>query len=159
MVRAPVCSLSSASPLFHDIGEQNIHERMLAVERCAALVLGVNNPLDRREIELAEGVVLRPKQTSAPSIGLSRIDPTIHDSPANECLYPQALPRREAAIRPCCEALHRRQALSAALGALPFGIDHPRATSVLLTFRRPLLLGPVRWRTQRMLAQRSSRGL
>src|SRR5205823_315880 len=43
----------------------------------------------------------------------------------------QAHPRHEAAVRPCCEALHRRQALSAALGALPFGINHPRADGIV----------------------------
>jgi hypothetical protein len=61
---------------------------MLAVERRTALVLGANNPLNRREIELAEGIVLCTKQTSSPSIGLSRIDPTIHNRPAYECLHP-----------------------------------------------------------------------
>ena len=30
---------------FHDVGQQNIHEWMLAVERRTALVLGANNPL------------------------------------------------------------------------------------------------------------------
>ena len=35
---------------------------MLAVERRTALVLGANNPLNRREIELAEGIVLCTKQ-------------------------------------------------------------------------------------------------
>jgi len=30
---------------FHDVGQQNIYEWMLAVERRTALVLGANNPL------------------------------------------------------------------------------------------------------------------
>jgi hypothetical protein len=46
---------------------------MLAVERRTALVLGANNPLNRREIELAEGIVLCTKQTSSPSIGPYRL--------------------------------------------------------------------------------------
>src|SRR5580704_8548374 len=61
---------------------------MLAVERNPALVLGSGNSLNRRKIELAEGVVLRAKQTSPFSIGLPRIDPTLHDPPAYECLHP-----------------------------------------------------------------------
>jgi hypothetical protein len=65
---------------------RNIHERTLAVERRTVPVLGDDNPLNRREIELAEGVVLGLKQTSPPSIGFSRIDSTIHDPPAHECL-------------------------------------------------------------------------
>jgi hypothetical protein len=52
---------------FRDVGQQNIHERMLAVERRSAPVLGDDNPLDRCKIELAERIVLYPKQTSSPS--------------------------------------------------------------------------------------------
>ena len=44
--------------------------------------------LNRRQIELDEGVVLRAKQTSPFSIALPRIDPTLHDPPAYECLHP-----------------------------------------------------------------------
>jgi hypothetical protein len=73
---------------FRDVGQQNIHKRMLSVECRSTLVLGSGNSLNRRQIELAEGVVLRAKQTSPFSIGLPRIDPTIHDPPAYECLYP-----------------------------------------------------------------------
>src|SRR4029078_571167 len=72
---------------FHNIVQQNIHERMLAVERCTALVLGDSNPLNRREVKLAEGVILRPKQTSPPIVRLSRINPTVHDPPAYEHLH------------------------------------------------------------------------
>jgi hypothetical protein len=59
---------------FRDVGQQNIHKRMLAVERRPALVLAVRNSPNRRDIEFAEGVVLRAKKTSPLSIGLSRID-------------------------------------------------------------------------------------
>ena len=52
---------------FRDVGQQNIHERTLAVERRTAPVLGNDNPLDRCKIELAERIVLYPKQTSSPS--------------------------------------------------------------------------------------------
>jgi hypothetical protein len=52
------------------------------------LVLGSGNPLNRRQIEFAEGVVVRAKQTSPFSMGLPRIDPTIHHPSAYECLHP-----------------------------------------------------------------------
>ena len=61
---------------------------MLAVERRPALVLAVSNSPNRRDVEFAEGVVLRAKQTSPLSIGFSRIDPTIHDPVAYERLHP-----------------------------------------------------------------------
>jgi hypothetical protein len=61
---------------------------MLTVIRRTALVLGDNNPLDRREIELGQSVVLCTEKASSPSMGLDRVDPTVHDPPADECLYP-----------------------------------------------------------------------
>jgi hypothetical protein len=38
---------------FRDVGQQNIHERVLTVERRTTPVLGHDNPLNRREIEFA----------------------------------------------------------------------------------------------------------
>ena len=49
---------------------------MLAVERNPALVLGSGNSLNRRKIELAEGVVLRAKQTSPGSRGSTQLSMT-----------------------------------------------------------------------------------
>ena len=81
---------------FRDVGQQNIHKRMLAIERRPALVLAVRNSPNRRDIEFAEGVVLRAKKTSPLSLGLSRIDPTIHDAAAYERLHPlRRIPRVE----------------------------------------------------------------
>jgi len=61
---------------------------MLAVERRPALVFAVSNSPNRRDIEFAESVVLCAKKISPLSIGLSRIDPTIHDAAAYERLHP-----------------------------------------------------------------------
>jgi hypothetical protein len=70
---------------FCDVGQQNIDERMLAVKRRPALILGDYDPPERREIEFAKGIVLRAKQTSPFFTGFNRIDPPVHDPPAYEC--------------------------------------------------------------------------
>ena len=67
-----------------DIRQQQIDERMLAVESRTSPVLECDDTLDCRQVALAERVVLLTKKTFPSPIGLSRIDPIIHDSPADE---------------------------------------------------------------------------
>ena len=50
---------------FRDVGQQNIHKRMLAVERRPALVLAVRNSPNRRDIEFAEGVCIAREEDFA----------------------------------------------------------------------------------------------
>src|SRR5690348_10481143 len=70
-----------------DVGQQNIHKRVLAIERRAALIFRCGNSLDRCEVALAECVVLLAIKAAPPSVGLSGIDPVVHDAPADERRY------------------------------------------------------------------------
>jgi hypothetical protein len=72
---------------FCDVGQQNIHEWMLPIECRAPLIFCRNDPLDGREIAFAERVVLLAKETFPPSKRLYRVDPAIHDVPADECRH------------------------------------------------------------------------
>jgi hypothetical protein len=74
-------------PAFCDVGQQNIHKRVHAIERWASLIFGYNDSLDRREVVLAERVVLLAIKASSPSVRLFGIDPIVHDTPADEPSY------------------------------------------------------------------------
>jgi len=52
---------------FRDIREQHIHEGVLAIERRTSLIFGRNDSLNCSEVALTERVVLRAKETFAPS--------------------------------------------------------------------------------------------
>jgi hypothetical protein len=51
------------------------------------LIFGCDDSLDRCEIALAERVVLLAIKAFPPSVGLSGIDPVVHDAPADEPRY------------------------------------------------------------------------
>jgi hypothetical protein len=72
---------------FHDVGQQNIDKRVLAIERRASLIFGGDESLDRCEVALAERVVLVAIKALPPSVGLSGIDPVVHDTPTDEPSY------------------------------------------------------------------------
>jgi hypothetical protein len=72
---------------FHDVGQQNIHKRVLAVDRRAALIFGCDDSFDRYEVAFAEGVLLFAVKAFPPSVGLPGIDPVVHDTPADESRY------------------------------------------------------------------------
>jgi hypothetical protein len=74
-------------PAFCDVGQQNVHKRVHAIERWASLIFGCNDSLDRREVVLAERVVLLAIKASSPSVRLFGIDPVVHDTPADEASY------------------------------------------------------------------------
>src|SRR3954452_8155926 len=57
---------------------------MPAVERHTPPIFGGNDPLDYRQVALAERIVLIAKETLPPAIGLLGIDPTLHDMTADE---------------------------------------------------------------------------
>jgi hypothetical protein len=53
MVREPVRSCQA--PLrFYNVGQQNIHKRVLAIERQTSLIFGCRNSFDCGEVSLAE---------------------------------------------------------------------------------------------------------
>ena len=72
---------------FNDVGQQNIHKWVLAIERRTSLIFGRNESRDSCEVALTECVVLLAIKTSPPSVGLSGIDPVVHDPPADESRY------------------------------------------------------------------------
>jgi hypothetical protein len=63
------------------------HKWVLAIERRASLILGCNDSLDRCEVALAEFVILCAVKAFPPSVGLSGIDPVVHDTPTDEPRY------------------------------------------------------------------------
>jgi hypothetical protein len=67
-----------------DVGQQYVHEGVLAVERRTALIFRGNDPPDCCEVAFAQGVVLRAIETFAPFKVLSGINPIIHDTSADE---------------------------------------------------------------------------
>jgi hypothetical protein len=50
--------MSSASPFFYNVSQQNINEGILAVERHATLVFQLYNTPDRIDVALAQRIVL-----------------------------------------------------------------------------------------------------
>ena len=66
-------------PAFRNVREQHIHEGVLAVECRTSLIFRCNDPLDCREVALAERVVLRAEEVFSPSTGLHGFDPNAHD--------------------------------------------------------------------------------
>jgi hypothetical protein len=57
------------------------------IERRTSLIFGGDDSLDRCEVALAKRVVLLAIKTFPPSVGLSGIDPVVHDAPADEPRY------------------------------------------------------------------------
>src|ERR1043166_7859191 len=69
---------------FNDVRLQDINERMPRVERRAPLIFGGNDPLDRRQVTLAECIILIAKETLPRAIELLGIDPILHDTTADK---------------------------------------------------------------------------
>jgi hypothetical protein len=57
---------------------------MLPVESKTALIFQRRDPLDRRQVSIAESVILGSEQTFPAFKGPSGIDPIIHNAPAYE---------------------------------------------------------------------------
>ena len=119
---------------FRNVGQQNIHKRVLAIERRASLIFGSGNSLDRCEVALAERIVLPAIKAAAPSIGLSGIDPVVHDAPADERRYlPIAIPSVQqqsiAVVRAIVDGksaeLHDRSCLAARLNEIAHQLSPP----------------------------------
>jgi len=73
-------------PAFRNVREQHIHEGVLAVERRTTPILQRDNLFDRREVTLAERVVLLAKKTLPLAIA-SRLGPIGHDAPTDETYH------------------------------------------------------------------------
>jgi hypothetical protein len=69
----------------YDVGQQNLHEWMLPVERRTTLIFARHDPLDGRQVALAKRVVLIAKKAVPAFQRPARVDPIIHYAPAYEC--------------------------------------------------------------------------
>jgi hypothetical protein len=73
---------------FYNVGQQNIYEGVLPIERGTSPIFGRNDSIDCSEVAFAERVVFRAKETSTPSVGLFGIGAIVHDAPVYERRYP-----------------------------------------------------------------------
>jgi len=69
---------------FCNVRKQDIYEWMLPVESKTTLIFGRCDALDRRQVSIAESVILGSEQTFQAFEGPPGINPIIHDAPAYE---------------------------------------------------------------------------
>ena len=76
-----------------NVRQQDIYEWMLPVESKTALIFGRCDALDRRQVSIAESVILGSEETFPAFQGPSGINPIIHYVPAYErCHLLRAVP-------------------------------------------------------------------
>src|SRR4029453_7130193 len=85
----------NASPLSVISANRNLDIGVLAVERSAALVFRVHDPLDSRKIAPAQRIVLMAEQTLPSSPALDGLDPDVHHLAAYEGFDPLGSVPRE----------------------------------------------------------------
>ena len=78
---------------FRNVRKQDIYEWMLPVESWTALIFCRCDALDRRQVSIAESVILGSEQTFPAVKGPPGINPIIHDAPAyKRCHLLRAVP-------------------------------------------------------------------
>jgi hypothetical protein len=78
---------------FCNVRKQDIYEWMLSVESDTALIFGRSDALDRRQVSIAESVILGSVETFPAFEGPSGINPIIHYAPAyKRCHLLRAVP-------------------------------------------------------------------
>jgi hypothetical protein len=78
---------------FCNVRQQDIYEGMLPVESRTALIFERCDALDRRQVSIAESVILGSEQTFPALKGPPGINPIIHDAPAyKRCHLFRAVP-------------------------------------------------------------------